>query len=89
VPRLDLLAGGNGWESGGLWLNGRAIESDKKAADHTDSRAAFPNLVLKRGWNHIVLRVTHGLGDFDFKASLRSSKPKFLSQLQAAVESPK
>lgn len=87
VPKLDLHLSGEGWEAGGLVLNGKSVERDRRGGN-SRGNGAYP-LNLKRGWNHVLIRTTHGVGAWEVRASVHSNNPDFLSRLEAAIEPPK
>lgn len=88
VPRVDLLINGSD-RAGAAWLNGKPLRDDRGIAGETGAKSAYPALVLKRGWNHLLVRVTHHEGKWEFGAALRCSDGQFLSNLQAALQPPK
>jgi beta-galactosidase len=87
VPHLDLFIHGNG-AAAAAWLNGAPLKTDGPAATDARARQAFPALVLRRGWNHVVVKLSRGDGNWEFGASLRCSDPTFLSTIEAALEEP-
>lgn len=87
VPRVDLLING-GERTAGAWLNGKLLKDDANAAATAKSRQAFPALVLKRGWNHVVVKLFRNDGKWEFGAELRCSDPDYLSTTEAALTPP-
>lgn len=61
---------------------------DPAAASAVKSRQAYPALVLRRGWNHVVIKLFREDGKWEFGAELRCSDPAFLSTIEAALELP-
>jgi beta-galactosidase len=87
VPRVDLIINGSDKAAQAL-LNGKPLRDDSTAAGKSGAKSAFVSMVLKRGWNHLLIRVVHHDGDWKFAATLRCSNSDFLSELHAATQQP-
>lgn len=87
VPRVDLLITGSD-RVDILLLNGKPLHNNAALASDHSAKAAFASLILKRGWNHLVLRITHHTGHWEFGATLHCSSSQYLSSLHAAVQQP-
>jgi len=87
VPRVDLLVNGSE-KPAAVWLNGTLLKADGPLASKSAAKQAYPAMVLKKGWNHMVFKLFRRGGDWKFAAQLQCPDADFMSNLQAAVESP-
>ena len=87
VPRVDLLVTGSE-KPAAVWLNGTPLKDDGALASKLAAKQAYPAMVLKKGWNHLVFKLFRRGGDWKFGAQLQCPDADFMSNLQAAVESP-
>jgi beta-galactosidase len=86
MPRLDLIAGSD--DACRIWLNGMLIADDFAMRPLKIGDIECKNLQLKQGWNHFLVKIVQGSGDWQFAAQLRCSDYAFLNKLKAATESP-
>jgi len=87
VPRVDLLVTGSE-KPAAVWLNGTPLKDDGALASKSAAKQAYPAMVLKKGWNHLVFKLFRRGGDWKFAAQLQCPDADFMSNLQAAIESP-
>ena len=86
MPKLDLVAGSD--DACRIWLNDIMIVDDFAMRPLNLGDIECKNLQLKQGWNHFLIKVVQGTGDWQFAAQLRCSDYTFLNQLKAATENP-
>jgi beta-galactosidase len=86
MPRLDLIAGSD--DACRIWLNGTMIADDFAMRPLNLGDIECRNLQLKQGWNHFLIKVVQGSGDWQFVAQLHCSDYGFLNKLKAEIENP-
>lgn len=86
MPKLDLLAGAD--DAHRIWLNGNLISEKKRTGPMTLGDIACKALPLQQGWNHLLVKVVQGNGNWQFCAQLKCSDYNFFSQLKADVVNP-
>lgn len=86
MPKLDLVAGAD--DAHKIWLNGTLISEKNRHGPMTLGDIECKTLPLKQGWNHFMVKVVQGSGNWQFSAKLRCIDYGFLAQLKAAPVNP-
>lgn len=86
IPVVDLEVAAD--DAVQVWLNDKSIISNIRTGPIEGGKAKASALKLKQGWNHFVIKVMQGNGDWIFSGRLISSIPSFLGELESAVEKP-
>ena len=86
LPKLDLLIGSD--DGCQVWLNAKRIQEDRGTHPLTPGSMKCESLPLQRGWNHFIVKVVQGGGEWQFRADLRSSDPLFLTELHTSLAGP-
>lgn len=86
MPKLDLVAGAD--DACKIWLNGNLIHEHFAIRPLNVGDIKCKNLPLKQGWNHFLVKVAQGGGQWAFGAKLNCSNYEFMAQLKAALENP-
>lgn len=86
LPRLDLLMGSD--DGCQVWLNSRLIQQDRGIHPMVPDSIVAEGLPLQRGWNHFVVKVVQGEGEWSYAARLRSSDARFLLSLRSSATAP-
>jgi hypothetical protein len=86
IPNVNLLLGSD--DGMQLWLNGKRLLEDLTVHPAVIGQKTCKALPLKRGWNHLMVKVVQGDGAWQFGAQLQSDKPGFLAELRSALEEP-
>jgi len=86
MPKLDLIAGSD--DACKIWLNGELIHEKFGIHPIHVGDIQCKNLPLKQGWNHFLVKVAQGGGQWAFGARLHCTDVPFMAQLKAAVENP-
>ena len=86
MPKLDLVAGAD--DACRIWLNGKLIQEEFAIRPLNVGDIRCKNLPLKQGWNHFLIKVVQGGGQWAFGARLSCSDYEFMTQLKAAINSP-
>ena len=86
LPKLALRFGSD--DGCQVWLNSRLIKEDRGTHPYTPDEFTADALPLARGWNHFVVKVVQGTGEWQFGARLMSSDPAFLGQMRTSVAGP-
>ena len=83
LPKVDFkMRTGDGVE---IWLNGKSVVKRVAGAGGDVTASA---LALQRGWNHLLVRMTHDTGDDAFSARLVCDQSDFFNDLKSAVQKP-
>jgi beta-galactosidase len=82
LPRVDFHVSQR--DAVQIWLNG------KKVADKTGKQAnvVAEALRLRSGWNHLLVKLAHTTGPWEFTAHFAASQPGFLAQMDSSLEKP-
>ena len=83
LPRVSMFAGSD--DGLKIWLNGKVIIKDNGLHPINPDEFKAHDLPLKEGWNHFMVKVVNGTGDWQFAARFQSSDPRFLSSLRSGV----
>ena len=86
LPKLALRLGSD--DGCQVWLNSKLIQEDRGTHPYTPDSFTADNLPLAQGWNHFIVKVVQGTGEWQFGARLTCSDPAFLTQLRSAVTGP-
>ena len=84
LPRVSLFTGSD--DGMKIWLNGKLLLQDRGLHPINPTEHRSNDLPLKEGWNHFLVKVVNGTGDWQFAAQFQSSDPRFLSTLRSGVE---
>lgn len=86
IPKLDLLIGSD--DGCQVWLNSKEIQEDRGTHPLVPGSIQCKAMPLQRGWNHFIVKVVQGGGEWQFRADLRSSDPLFPFQLRTSQTGP-
>lgn len=86
LPRLALRFGSD--DGCQVWLNSKLLQEDRGTHPYTPDAFTSDALPLARGWNHFVVKVVQGTGEWQFGARMTCSDPLFLAQLRTSVAGP-
>lgn len=86
LPKLDLLMGSD--DGCQVWLNSRLVKEDLNIHPVTPDSIIAENLPIKRGWNHFIVKVVQGGGDWGYTARFRCSDARFLLSLRSSIAPP-
>ena len=86
MPKLDLLMGSD--DGCQVWLNSKLIKEDRGTHPVVADSIICDALPLQRGWNHLVVKVVQGSGQWQYEARLQSSIPEFLEEIKSSASSP-
>ena len=86
LPKLALRFGSD--DGCQVWLNSKLVKEDRGTHPYTPDEFTADALPLARGWNHFVVKVVQGTGEWQFGAHLTCSDPSFLGQLRTSVADP-
>ncbi len=86
LPKLDMLIGSD--DGCQVWLNAKQIQEDRGTHPLVPGSLQCKTMPLQRGWNHFIVKVVQGSGEWQFRADLRCSDPLFLSQLRTSQTGP-
>ena len=84
LPRLSFTYGcDDGCE---LWLNGEPLATHDRHGPMDPEMFSQNPLLLKLGWNQLVIKVVQGSGEWEFTGKFTCSDLNFLSKLQFSDE---
>ena len=86
LPKLDLLVGSD--DGCQVYLNGKVILEDRGTHPLTPGAFKSEAMPLQRGWNHFLVKAVQGGGEWQFRADLRCSDPRFLNTLRTSLVGP-
>jgi len=86
LPKLDLLVGSD--DGCQIYLNGKEILEDRGTHPLSPGALKSEAMPLQRGWNHFIVKVVQGGGQWQFRADLRCSDPMFLTKLRSSITGP-
>ena len=86
LPKLDLFVGSD--DGCQVYLNGKSILEDRGTHPLTAGSLKSEAVPLQRGWNHFLVKVVQGNGQWQFRADLRCSDPLFLTKLRTSTVGP-
>ena len=83
MPALDFLYGSD--DGNQVFLNGEELASDPSGHGLTKDEFVLKALPLNKGWNHFLIKVTQGGGDWRFTGRFVSENASFFRELKSAV----
>ncbi|HET6382841.1 MAG TPA: glycoside hydrolase family 2 TIM barrel-domain containing protein [Armatimonadota bacterium] len=86
LPRLDLLMGSD--DGCQIWLNSHLLKEDRGVHPLTPDSIVAPAVPLQQGWNHFIVKVVQGGGEWGFEARFHSSDARFLLGLRSSILPP-
>lgn len=86
MPKLDLLMGSD--DGCQVWLNGKLVSEDRNVHPVTPDAIVASTLPLQRGWNHFLVKVVQGGGEWGYTARFRSTDANFLFNLRSSITAP-
>lgn len=86
MPKLNLIAGSD--DACKIWLNGKLLHDKFGIHPINVGDIECKNLPLKQGWNHFLVKVVQGGGQWAFGAKLHCTDYSFMANLNAALENP-
>ena len=86
LPKLSFTYGSD--DGCQVWLNGELLASHERIGPLESEAFSINPLLLKLGWNQMVIRVVQAQGEWQFAGRFDCSDATFLSKLQYAAEKP-
>ena len=84
MPRLDLVYGSDDGHK--IWLNDNVIANNEtRMGAHNKDEFVLKAMPLKAGWNHMMVKVTQGGGDWRFSGKLVSDSQEYLDKIDSAI----
>jgi len=71
-----------------IWLNGREVYKDATLQPLNSDKVQLNELSLKKGWNHLLIKVVNSVGPWQFKGAVFSPDPSLQKDLKLEVEVP-
>lgn len=71
-----------------VWLNGKEAVRKIRTGPLVGGAAKVEALKLRQGWNHLLIKVIQGGGQWQFTGKLTCNQPDFLAELESALERP-
>ena len=86
VPHLNFLYGVD--DGIKIWLNGRIIQDQERIGPCNPDEFSCNALPLKEGWNHFMVKVSQGSGQWQFTGRFQSTDFEYLGQLKSSPSKP-
>ncbi|MFA5327474.1 MAG: sugar-binding domain-containing protein [Prolixibacteraceae bacterium] len=83
MPRLDLFIGAD--DAFQLLLNGRLIKEDLNEGGLKRREQLVKALPLEQGWNHVLIKVMQGRGDWKLAVEFESDQEQFLKEMKSKI----
>ncbi len=83
VPRVGLSFGSD--DGARIWLNGALLYQDAAIHPLIMDAQRIDRLPLRRGWNHLLVCVAQGWGEWQLGLRITSSDPQTLGSLRVAL----
>jgi beta-galactosidase len=83
MPRLDLLIGAD--DAYQVVLNGKLIQEDLNEGGLKRREQLVKALPLEQGWNHMLIKVMQGRGDWKLAVEFDCDQKEFLKQLKSKI----
>ncbi|MFY0626807.1 MAG: hypothetical protein JXR07_10940 [Reichenbachiella sp.] len=84
MPRLDMHFGMD--DALAFSVNGKSIKEYIRQGALVEDEFIYEGFPLEKGWNHILIKVVQGSGDWKSKIRFSSTKPNFLKEIKSIVD---
>ncbi|MDX2431081.1 MAG: glycoside hydrolase family 2 TIM barrel-domain containing protein [Bacteroides sp.] len=84
MPRLDMHFGAD--DALAFSLNGKPVQEYLRESGFVEDELIFEGLPLEKGWNHMLIKVGQGTGDWKCKVRFSSTKPAFMEEIKSVVD---
>jgi hypothetical protein len=71
-----------------IWLNGKQIVKKIRHGPIEGGKTVAHALKFHQGWNHFLIKVIQGGGNWQFTGHFTSSQPEFLFEMDSALQAP-
>jgi hypothetical protein len=86
LPKLSFIYGSD--DGCQVWLNGELLASHERIGPLEPEGFTINPLLLKLGWNQLVIKVVQGGGNWEFAGRFNCSDFSFLSKLEFTEQKP-
>ncbi len=86
MPKLDFIGGAD--DAYKVWLNGKLLTENFRTGPLVKDLFQCKTMPVKQGWNHFLIKVVQGGGNWQFTAKLNCSDYTYMGLLKAAGENP-
>lgn len=83
MPRLDMHMGVD--DAVAVNINGELIIDYLRESAFIEDELTYEGVPLEKGWNHILIKVGQGTGDWKCRVRFTSTVPGFLDEIKTAV----
>ncbi|SNR43692.1 beta-galactosidase [Lutibacter agarilyticus] len=84
MPRLDMHFGMD--DALAFSVNGKAISETIRIGGFVEDEFKYEGIPLEKGWNHILIKVANGTGEWKSKVRFSSTKPAFMKEIKTVVD---
>jgi len=84
MPRLDMHIGAA--EALAFNVNGKEVKKYFSPGTFVEDKFTYEGMPLEKGWNHVLIKVVSGTGDWKCKVHFTSNTPDFLKEIETIVE---
>lgn len=71
-----------------VWLNSHLLREDRGVHPLTPDSIVAPAVPLQQGWNHFIVKVVQGGGEWGFEARFHCSDAHFLLRVRSSILPP-
>ena len=86
LPKLSFTYGSD--DGCQVWLNGELLADNQRIGPMDANAFTINPLLLKLGWNQLVIKVVQGTGGWEFTGRFGCTDVNFLSKLEFSAQSP-
>ena len=84
LPRVDMHAGVD--DALAISINGTPVDSCMEEGGFREDEIIIRGVPLEKGWNHVLLKVGQGTGDWKCRVRFSSNKPGFMKEIKTTVD---
>jgi len=84
MPRLDMHFGMD--DALAFSINGKPVKEYIREGGLVEDQFTYKGVPLEKGWNHILIKVSQGTGDWLCKVRFSCTKPEFLKEIKTIVD---
>lgn len=84
MPRLDMHFGMD--DALAFSINGKSVKEYVRIGAFVEDEFTYEGFPLEKGWNHVLIKVVQGNGDWKSKIRFSSTKPAFMKKIKTVVD---
>jgi beta-galactosidase len=84
MPRLDMHFGVD--DALAFSVNGKVVKEYQRVGAYAEDEFTYEGIPLEKGWNHVLIKVGQGGGEWSAKVRFSCTKPEFFKQIKTVVD---